>query len=100
MRRPPRPSYGRGMATSTTRYLVERRFADGPAFAVTSIVERNLDAGVTWLCSYVSGDGRTVFCLYEAPSPEAIRRAAHCNGLPVERIHEVSVLDPHPYLDA
>jgi hypothetical protein len=86
------------MATSMARYLVERRFADGPAFAVAAIVERNLDTGVTWLCSYVSDDGRTVFCLYEAPSPEAIRRAATCNGLPVERIHEVSVLDPHFYV--
>jgi hypothetical protein len=29
------------------------------------------------------------------PSPEAIRRAATKNGLPVDRITEVSVLDPY-----
>jgi hypothetical protein len=85
---------------ATARYLVERRFESVPAFAVASIVERNLDAGVTWLCSYVSDDGCTVFCLYEAGSPEAIRSAAARNGLPVERIHEVSVLDPYPYVDS
>jgi hypothetical protein len=85
---------------ATARYLVERRFESAPAFPVAAIVERNLDLGVTWLCSYVSDDGRTVFCLYEAASPEAIRRAAARNGLPVERIHEVSVLDPYPYVDS
>ena len=81
------------------RYLVERTFEAPPAFAIESILDRNADAGVTWLCSYVSDDGRTVFCIYEAPSPEAIRRAAGRNGLPVDRIHEISVLDPHPYAE-
>jgi hypothetical protein len=83
---------------SMARYLIERRFDGGPEFAVQAIVARNADAGVTWLCSYVSDDGRTAFCLYEAPSPEAIRRAAARSGLPVDRIHEVSVLDPYPYV--
>jgi hypothetical protein len=92
-----RPSYGRCVVTSMARYLVERTFEAPPSFPVAAIVERNADAGVTWLCSYVSDDGRTVFCLYDAPSPEAIRRAAARNGLPVHRIHEVSVLDPYPY---
>ena len=78
------------------RYLVERRFGSRTVFEVDSIVERNADAGVTWLWSYVSDDGRTWFCLYEAPSPEAIRGASARSGLPVERIVEVSLLDPHP----
>jgi hypothetical protein len=84
---------------TTARYLVERTFDATPSFAVASIVERNADDGVTWLWSYVSEDRRTVFCLYQAPSPEAIRRAAAHNGLPVDRIHEVSVLDPYPCSD-
>ena len=71
------PPYARSAAMSMARYLlIERTFDTGPAFAVQAIVARNLDAGVTWLCSYVSDDGRTAFCLYEAPSPEAIRQAA------------------------
>jgi hypothetical protein len=81
------------------RYLVERTFAAPLAFAVESIVDRNSDAGVTWLTTYVSDDGKSCFCLYEAPSPEAIRRAASRNGLPVDRIVAVSVLDPHSYAD-
>jgi len=35
--------------------------------------------------------------IYDAPSPEAIRRAARRNNLPVDRITEVSVLDPYFY---
>jgi hypothetical protein len=38
-----------------------------------------------------------MFCVYDAPSPEAIRRAAERNGLPVDRITRVTVLDPYFY---
>ena len=85
------------------RYVVERTFpeglgiAAGPEGAETcrAVVEHNLDGGVTWLCSYVSVDDGATFCVYEAPSPEAIRRAAQRNGLPVDRITQVRVLDPY-----
>jgi Nickel responsive protein SCO4226-like len=61
------------------------------------IVERNADECVTWIHSYVGADGKKVFCVYDAPTPEALRRAAAKNGLPVERITEVLVLDPSFY---
>jgi hypothetical protein len=85
------------------RYLVERSFPDGFGFAARAagadgfheLVEKNLDASVTWLHSYVSEDDRACFCLYEAPSPEAIRRAAARSGLPVDRILRVRMLDPY-----
>jgi hypothetical protein len=85
------------------RYVVERTFPSGlgiapsPDGAATcrAVVEHNLDGGVTWLCSYVSVDDRSTFCVYEAPSPEAIRRAAQRTGLPVDRITQVRVLDPY-----
>jgi hypothetical protein len=38
------------------------------------------------------------FCIYDAPTPEAIRKAATQTGLPVDAITEVSVLDPYFYL--
>jgi len=34
---------------------------------------------------------------YDGPSPESIRQAAQANGLPVDRITEVRVLDPYFY---
>jgi len=85
------------------RYVVERTFEDGlelrsdaaGAEVCSVVVRRNADEGVTWLHSYVSDDGKRTFCVYEGPSPEAIRRAAAANELPVDRITEVGVLDPY-----
>ena len=87
------------------RYVVERRFPDGdgiPADAEgsnsrLSVVARNTDVGVTWLHSYVSEDRRRSFCVYDGPSPEAIRKSAARSGLPVEQITQVRVLDPYSY---
>ena len=84
------------------RYVVERTFPEiwdvgaGTEDRCRQIVERNGDE-VTWLHSYVSEDGRKSFCMYEAPSPEAIRKTAARNDLPVDSITSVRVLDPYPY---
>lgn len=62
-----------------------------------SIIACNSDRNVTWVHSYVSADRKTSFCIYDAPNPEAIRLTARANGLTVDRIVEVSVLDPYPF---
>jgi hypothetical protein len=84
------------------RYLVRRIFpatwdigADLEG-GCRQILERNRDE-VTWLHSYVSDDGRQAFCVYDAPSPEAIRKSAQRNDLPVDSITCIRVLDPHQY---
>ena len=87
------------------RYLVERTFAEGLNIPVTAdgahvcltVVGRNAEDGVTWIHSYVSADKTKTFCVYDAPDPEAIRRAAARNSLPVDQVSEVSVLDPYFY---
>jgi hypothetical protein len=87
------------------RYVVERTFTDGlriPSDAVGArlclgIVDRNTDEGVTWLHSFVSNDRTKTFCVYDAPTPEAIRRTAARNDLPVDHITQVRVLDPYFY---
>jgi hypothetical protein len=87
------------------RYLVERTFPDGlsipqteaGAKACRTVVDTNAEDGVTWLHSYVTPDRTKTFCIYDAPSPEAIHHAAKGNQLPVDRITEVSVLDPYFY---
>jgi hypothetical protein len=87
------------------RFLVERTFADGLAIPVNdqgsgiclSVVGNNLQDDVTWVHSYVTHDKSKTFCIYDAPTPEAIRRAAQRNSLPVDTITEVSVLDPYFY---
>lgn len=85
------------------RYLIERTFPDGlglpttaeGAKAVTSVVSNNAVEGVTWVHSYVTPDRKKTYCIYDGPSPEAIRSVAGRNGLPVDRITEVRVLDPY-----
>lgn len=47
--------------------------------------------------AYVADGGKTTYCIYDGPTPESIRRAASVNGLPVDRIREVRVLDPYFY---
>jgi hypothetical protein len=87
------------------RYLVERTFPDGLAIPVNdtgaevclAVIGNNAQDGVTWVHSYVTGDKRKTFCIYDAPSPEAIRQAAQRNKLPVDNISQVSVLDPYFY---
>jgi hypothetical protein len=88
------------------RYLVERTFPDGlnipmteeGAKACLGVVHKNLEHDVTWVFSFVTRDKTHTYCIYDAPSPEAIREAAACNGLPVDRITEVRVLEPYFYV--
>ncbi len=87
------------------RYLIERSFPQGLSIplddngkaAVAAVVSNNAEQGVTWVHSYVNPDRTQTFCIYDAPSPEAIRKVADRNTLPVGRITEVSVLDPYFY---
>lgn len=87
------------------RYLVERTFSDPLMVAsglegrklLLAMIACNSDRNVTWVHSYVSLDRRKTFCVYDAPSPEAVRLTAQSNGLPVDRIIEISVLDPYAY---
>ena len=85
------------------RYLVERTFPDGLRLSTDEagaeicrvFVLTNGEEDVTWIHSYVSSDRQRSFCIYDAPSPEAIRRSAKRNNLPVDRITKVNVLDPY-----
>ena len=87
------------------RYMIERTFPDGlhipitdeGAKAAANVVNINKEEHVTWVHSYVSDDKRKTFCVYDAPSPEAIRKTAGKNSLPVDSITQVSVLDPYFY---
>jgi hypothetical protein len=79
------------------RYLIERSLSDRLEIAVDEVLAHNADVGVTWLYSYVSADGLRAFDVYESPTPEAIRKTSARNGLPLDRITEVRVLEPHPF---
>ncbi len=87
------------------RYVVQRTFSqglhipvmDGGAELCRRVVERNAEEGVTWISSFVSEDKARTFCIYDAPTPEAIRTTAARNELPLDQITRVTVLNPYFY---
>jgi len=87
------------------RYVVERTLPEGLHIPTENggvefccgVIERNAEAGVTWISSFVSEDKTHTFCIYDAPTPEAIRKTSARNDLQVDRITQVRVLDPYFY---
>jgi Protein of unknown function (DUF4242) len=87
------------------RYIVERTFVDGLEIPTTDggaqtclgVVQNNAEEQVTWVTSYVTTDRSKTYCVYDGPNPDAIHRAAAANGLPIDGIAEVRVLDPYFY---
>jgi hypothetical protein len=78
-------------------FLIERQFAETvqlDAAGAAAIKAVNDDVGVNWLYSFLSADRKKTYCLYEAPSADAIRRAARLNSLPADVVIEVSQLRP------
>ncbi len=74
-------------------FMVERAFAEElePTLDLADGINRiNAEEGVRWLYSFLSADKRKTYCLYEAPSPEAIRTAAARAGLPADVVVEVN----------
>jgi Protein of unknown function (DUF4242) len=87
------------------RYMVERSFPEGLAIplnadgrkALDNVIHNNAEHGVNWVHSYVNPDRTSTYCIYDGPSPEAIRKVGERNGLPVGRITQVTLLDPYFY---
>jgi hypothetical protein len=78
-------------------YVIERNFAEDVDLSgedVRLIDEVNADEGVRWLFSFLSADRRRTYCLYEAPSSEAIVAAAQRANVPADEIVEVSSAAP------
>ncbi|MGN6679736.1 MAG: DUF4242 domain-containing protein [Streptosporangiaceae bacterium] len=74
-------------------FVIERRFAEALNPTAEGAKEINLingEEGVRWLYSFLSMDRRKTYCLYEAPSVEAIRRAATRAGIPADVVIEVT----------
>lgn len=78
-------------------FLIERQFAEEVDLSkgdVDEITRVNDLSDAHWLYSFLSSDKKKTYCLYEAPSAEAIRKAARELGLPVDNIVEVDRLQP------
>ena len=89
-------------------YLILRRGGWRSADDLAAAAERSTSEGermpddIAWIRSYVLGelDGTVgTVCIYQASSPEAIRRHASAAGLPVDEIVRVAdtvVVRPDP----
>jgi Protein of unknown function (DUF4242) len=78
-------------------YMIERHFADQLDLTsedVQSIEEINADEGVRWVFSFLSADRRRTYCLYEAPSADAIVAAARRANIPADAVVEVGAAVP------
>jgi hypothetical protein len=76
-------------------FMIERRYAEELEVngEIASGINRiNDEESVRWLYSFLSADKRKTYCLYEAPSEDAIQRAADRAGLPADVIVEVTQL--------
>jgi hypothetical protein len=82
-------------------FVIERNFAEqlelteAEARAIKLV---NADVGVNWLFSFLSADKKKTYCLYEAPSAEAIREAARRNQIPADVIVEVDKIRPEAFV--
>lgn len=81
-------------------FIIERNFAERLELtreAADAVRLVNEDVGVNWLYSFLSADKKKTFCLYEAPSAEAVREAARRAGIPADVVVEVSELRPEAF---
>jgi hypothetical protein len=81
-------------------FLIERNFAEQLEVSrddVLQVTQVNADVGIQWLFSFLSADKKKTYCLYEAPSAEAIREAARRAKLPADVVVEVSEIRPEAF---
>jgi hypothetical protein len=73
--------------------MIERQYAD-QLEADTALADHinriNEEEGVRWLYSFLSKDKRKTYCLYDAPSAEAIHQAAYRAKIPADVIVEIT----------
>ncbi len=82
-------------------FVIERNYAEQLELStdgVRLIEDVNADEGVRWLFSFLTADRRRTYCLYEAPSPDAIVAAAERAGLPADVVIEVEQVSADMYV--
>jgi hypothetical protein len=83
-------------AAASHRYLIERTFPAGALDGVDAAAKQKVNANnqsldVNWEKSYANAQKTKTYCVYTAPSENAVREAAKLNGLPVDNITEIPV---------
>ncbi len=81
---------------SQHRYMVERTFPAGALAGLDMATKDKINAtnakfGVKWEMSYANSEKTKTYCVYDAPSENAVREAAKANGISVDSVMEVPV---------
>ena len=79
------------------RFMIERNFAERLEMTKDGADRVNLindEEGVKWILTFLSADKRKTYCLYEAESAEAIKKAARRNDIPADVIIQVDEISP------
>jgi len=79
------------------RFMIERNFAERLEMTkegTDRVNQINDEEGVKWLLTFLSADKRKTYCLYEAESVEAIKKAARRNDIPADVIIQVDEITP------
>jgi len=84
------------------KYVIEREIPGAGKLSATELhgiaqkscgVLRNMGPQIQWLHSYVTDD--KIYCVYIAPSEEAVRQHAQQGGFPANRISAIRrMIDP------
>src|SRR5688500_16523288 len=77
---------------SMPQFLIERNFAEQIEMTkgvASTIKQVNDELSLRWVFSFLSADKKKTYCLYEAPSAEAIREAAKRLNIPADKIIEL-----------
>ena len=84
------------------KYVIEREMPGAGKLSPSELkavsqksvgILRDMGPEIQWVQSYVTDN--KVFCVYVAPSPEAIKKHADCAGFPANKILQVrTIIDP------
>ena len=81
-------------------YLIEGNFEQQVAFSkelASAALGVIADEGNRWLFSCLSADKKKMYCLYEAPNPEAVMAARRRLGMPADVIIQVDEIRPEMF---
>ena len=81
-------------------FIIERHFAEQLEMTREVASKVNLindDVGVQWLFSFLSADRKKSYCLYEAPSADAIHEAAERANIPADVVVMVDEVRPEMF---
>ena len=84
------------------KFVIERQIPGAGRFSASDLkaisqkscgVLSSMGSQIQWIHSYVTGD--RIYCVYQAPDEEMVRKHAQLGGFPADRVDRVhAIIDP------